>query len=95
MNTLQIFLDITVIEGNDNSPIFNFPTYTTNIEEYDAITESTIYIPGDVIITVEATDADGIATFAGMIEYRVSVGEMQLGVRMFAILDPSVSPPWR
>lgn len=53
---------------------------------------TTIYIPGQVIITVRATDADGIGTAFGMVEYRISSGAMQLGVPMFAILVPSVSP---
>ena len=40
--------------------------------------------------TVLATDRDGPATAAGILEYRVSNGAFQLGVEMFAIPNPSV-----
>lgn len=88
---LQIFIDITIIEGNDNNPVFEFPTYTTDISEYNAIAMTSVHASGDVIITVRATDADGINTAAGMVEYRISSGAMQFGVVMFAIPNPSVS----
>lgn len=47
--------------------------------------------PGHIIETVFATDMDDSASPAGMLEYRIINGGMQLGVEMFSFPDPSVS----
>jgi len=40
-----------------------------------------------------ATDMDAAGTPSGMVEYRILTGNIQNGVKIFDILDPSVSSP--
>lgn len=88
---LQVDVVITVTGTNDFSPVFDSSIYRSSLQEFDSFTEISPIMPGHVIITVHATDRDGLGSPAGQLEYRITSGAVQQGVEMFSIPEPSVS----
>jgi len=87
----QITISITIVEANDHTPMFGSSSYAASLQEFNAITEATPVTTGQVIQILTATDLDDSTTLAGMIQYRIASGAMQVGVEMFSIPDPGVS----
>lgn len=86
----QVDIDITVTGTNDFTPQFDSTIYRRSLQEFDAITRMSPVTPGTTVAIVHATDRDGPGSPAGMLEYRVSNGGVQLGVEMFTVPDPQV-----
>jgi hypothetical protein len=65
--------------------MFEFAAYSTNLQEYNALTMTSPVSPGQIVATIHAIDRDGTSTAAGRLEYRITNGAMQFNQEMFRI----------
>lgn len=84
-------VNIEVIGSNDFNPEFDQIQYITSVREYDALLGVANVTSGTTVQTVHATDADGTATLAGQLEYRIASGNFFGTDKIFDIPIPSVS----
>ena len=80
----EIQLTITVEGSNEHAPVFEQDRYNIPVSEYNALSSSGQQEPGDVVLTVVATDAD----LHDVIQYSITGGNEE---DVFEIPDDMVS----
>lgn len=88
---LQVTVNVEVIGTNDFNPVFDAPQYNATLIEYDSLLMVNGVAADSTVQTVHATDADGMDTPAGQIEYRIASGNILGGEMIFDIPTPIVS----